>query len=147
VCLIRSSDQNQRYLNYFIHSPAMDRQLALLMVGSTFDRINIPDIKRLVIAVPPRTEQDALALNLDGRLVALDLGLMKAHRAIGLLREFRIRLIADVVTGKLDVREAAARLHDATETTEGIDISDTSAEVENDREDAELAIATDEATE
>ena len=26
------------------------------------------------------------------------------------LREFRTRLIADVVTGKLDVREAAARL-------------------------------------
>jgi type I restriction enzyme S subunit len=27
-----------------------------------------------------------------------------------LVREYRIRLIADVVTGKLDVREAAARL-------------------------------------
>ena len=29
-----------------------------------------------------------------------------------LLREYRTRLIADVVTGKLDVREAAARLPD-----------------------------------
>ena len=33
-----------------------------------------------------------------------------ASREISLLREFRSRLIADVVTGKLDVREAAARL-------------------------------------
>ena len=31
---------------------------------------------------------------------------------IGLLREYRTRLVADVVTGKLDVREAATRLPD-----------------------------------
>ena len=33
-----------------------------------------------------------------------------AQRLRSLLREYRTRLIADVVTGKLDVREAAARL-------------------------------------
>ena len=33
-----------------------------------------------------------------------------ARREIDLLREYRARLIADVVTGKLDVREVAARL-------------------------------------
>ena len=32
------------------------------------------------------------------------------QREIDLLREYRTRLIADVVTGKLDVREAAAKL-------------------------------------
>ena len=31
-----------------------------------------------------------------------------AHQEIALAREYRTRLIADVVTGKLDVREAAA---------------------------------------
>lgn len=36
----------------------------------------------------------------------------KAEREISLLREYRTRLIADVVTGKLDVREAAASLPD-----------------------------------
>ena len=35
-----------------------------------------------------------------------------AHDEISLLREYRTRLIADVVTGKLDVRGAAARLPD-----------------------------------
>ena len=34
----------------------------------------------------------------------------RIEREIELLREYRTRLIADVVTGKLDVREAAARL-------------------------------------
>ncbi len=34
------------------------------------------------------------------------------EREIDLLREFRDRLVADVVTGKVDVREAALRLPD-----------------------------------
>jgi len=33
-----------------------------------------------------------------------------ANRLIRMIREYRTRLIADVVTGRLDVREAAARL-------------------------------------
>ena len=32
---------------------------------------------------------------------------------IQLLREYRVRLVADIVTGKLDVRDAAAKLPDA----------------------------------
>ena len=36
--------------------------------------------------------------------------ILRAGRQIGLLQEYRTRLIADVVTGKLDVRNAAAKL-------------------------------------
>ena len=44
-----------------------------------------------------------------------------ASDEIDLLREYRTRLIADVVTGKLDVREAAARLPDEAEEPEPLD--------------------------
>ncbi|HNU73137.1 MAG TPA: restriction endonuclease subunit S, partial [Thermodesulfobacteriota bacterium] len=47
VCLIRSAFQNQRFLNYYLHSGAMRCQLELLRVGSTFDRINVAKIKNL----------------------------------------------------------------------------------------------------
>ena len=40
---------------------------------------------------------------------------LRAQEEIALLREYRTRLIADVVTGKLDVREAAAQLPDEPE--------------------------------
>ena len=43
---------------------------------------------------------------------------------MALLREYRTRLIADVVTGKLDVREAAARLPDEVEELEPLDEAD-----------------------
>jgi len=38
--------------------------------------------------------------------------MMRLEREIELLREYRTRLVADVVTGKLDVSEAAGRLLD-----------------------------------
>ena len=41
---------------------------------------------------------------------AIDDAIGRARRRIELLREYRTRLIADVVNGKLDVREAAANL-------------------------------------
>ncbi len=51
-----------------------------------------------------------------------------AHKEIDLLREYRTRLIADVVTGKLDVREAAARLPDESEEPEPPDQTETDLE-------------------
>ena len=110
VCLIRSSSQNQRFLNYVLHSPFMAHQLERLLVGSTFKRINVSEIKSLAVVVPPRHEQDAICESLDADLAAFDAASIRMHREIDLLREYRTRLVADVVTGKLDVREAAARL-------------------------------------
>ena len=116
VCLITSRSQNQRYLNYVMHSPFMAHQLELLLVGSTFKRINVSEIKALAIVVPPRAEQDAITRFLDAELATFDAVISRFERDINLLREYRIRLVADVVTGKLDVREAAARLPDETGT-------------------------------
>ena len=110
VCLIRSSSENQRWLNYFLHSKVMSDQLALTLVGSTFDRINVADIKALLIAVPPASEQDRIAAVLDDEQNKVAVAIDSCRREQALLHEYRTRLIADVVTGKLDVREAAATL-------------------------------------
>ena len=45
----------------------------------------------------------------------------RARRQIELLQEYRTRLIADVVTGKMDVREAAALLPDEAGHRDPID--------------------------
>jgi type I restriction enzyme S subunit len=144
VCLIQSGGQNQRYLNYFLHSLVMDRQLALLLVGSTFDRINVADIKKLIIVVPPRDEQDAIAEYLDASLRDIGRCVEGALREIRLLREYRTRLIADVVTGKLDVRAAAAKLPDETDEPEPVDDEDTLAEGEEETDDADLGAVSEE---
>lgn len=110
VCLIRSKTQNQRFLNYLLHSPFMYHQLEMLLVGSTFKRINIADIKNLIVLIPPLQEQDAICEYLDSKLAIYNTAIVRTEREISLIQEYRTRLTVDIVTGKLDVREAAARL-------------------------------------
>lgn len=131
VCLIRSDRDNSRWLNYFLHSKAMATQLELLLVGSTFKRVNVADIKAFTLVVPPREEQDRIATYLDREIDALDVVAAACRREQALLREYRTRLIADVVTGKLDVREAAAQLPDEDDYPNPMDASEESGEAED----------------
>lgn len=66
----------------------------------------------LTIGVPPLKEQAELLGALAQAVEPIDTAISRLEREIELLREYRTRLVADVVTGKLDVREAAARLPD-----------------------------------
>ena len=69
-------------------------------------------ILNLYLPVPPLQEQKDIANRVKKTSADIDAAITRARRQIDLLQEYRIRLIADVVTGKLDVREAAARLPD-----------------------------------
>ena len=89
------------------------------------------DIKALTVLVPTREEQDAICEYLDDNLSIYDTAITRYEREITLLREYRTRLTADVVTGKLDVRAAAAQVPDL----EDAPIPD---EVENFEEEPEL---------
>ncbi len=66
----------------------------------------------LALAIPPIEEQRQIVIYLDNATARLTGAVESAQTEIDLLRDFRTRLIADVVTGKLDVREVAARLPD-----------------------------------
>jgi type I restriction enzyme S subunit len=88
----------------------MDRQLALLKVGSTFDRINVAEVKNLLVAIPPPEEQQLIASVLDERISVSERAKNRSRSEQDLIQEFRARLIADVVTGKVDVREASVAL-------------------------------------
>ncbi len=68
------------------------------------------DLFEIVVAVPPSDEQSRMVDVIDAESRHLDRVVSTIQREISLLRELRTRLIADVVTGKLDVREVAARL-------------------------------------
>jgi type I restriction enzyme S subunit len=67
---------------------------------------------------PSRSEQEAIVEFLDSALADVTRTFGVAQTETSLLREYRTRLIADVVTGKLDVRDAAARLPDEPDEPE-----------------------------
>ena len=80
------------------------------LYGGTKDGLSLDDVKNYPILLPPHHEQEQAVRWIEGRLSALVKIGDGAKRQIELVREYRTRLIADVVTGKLDVREAAAGL-------------------------------------
>ena len=106
VSLIRSVTQNQRFLVYQLRSPFVLHQLEQSMIGSTFRRINVSDIKMLLVCCPPLDEQDTIVHVLDNELQTFQEAISKAEREIELINEYRTTLISDVVTGKIDVRQA-----------------------------------------
>ena len=67
-------------------------------------------VLNLHLPVPPVQEQKRIADQIRVATANIDAAISRARRQIELLREYRTRLIADVVTGKLDVRDAAAEL-------------------------------------
>jgi type I restriction enzyme S subunit len=76
---------------------------------------------RIQVVCPPEPEQRAILAAVESNTSETTKASMVALREIDLLREYRTRLIADVVTGKLDVREAALLLPDEAEEAEAID--------------------------
>jgi type I restriction enzyme S subunit len=60
--------------------------------------------------LPPCEEQGAILEGLAGELSSVNTAISRLEREIDLLLEYRTRLVADVVTGKLDVRPAARHL-------------------------------------
>jgi type I restriction enzyme S subunit len=102
--------------------------------GSTKGAITCDDLKRFKIGVPPKPEQAQLVQHIQSSTRHATNAAVRLEREIELLREYRTRLVADVVTGKLDVRDAAARLPD-----EGpVDMVD-DADPDNHSDDSELS--------
>jgi len=79
------------------------------------NRLYWEDFKQMPTLCPPPEEQVLIVDGIAQRTATIQDGIHRVQREISLLREYRTRLIADVVTGKLDVREAAARLPDESE--------------------------------
>lgn len=111
VCLLRSLGQGDPvFMNHFLQSEAMRSQLELILVGSTFRRINVEDVRALTIVVPPVATQRQVAAAIARATEPTKSVAAKETREIELLQEFRARLVADVVTGQVDVRAVAAAL-------------------------------------
>jgi type I restriction enzyme S subunit len=97
---------------------------------------NLPlsSLKDFRFALPPVSEANEIARRIGDETSAIDRRIERLEAEVQLLREYRTRLIADVVTGSLDVREAAANLpHEelaelAIESADDLDELDTADE-------------------
>ncbi len=103
-----------------------------------------PELGAIEVPVPPPAEQEAIADHLDRVLGEINAAAEKLVREIKLVEEYRERLIADAVTGKLDVRAAALAMLADESDGEALPLEDeeaTTAEDADDEDDADVALA------
>lgn len=89
--------------------------------GAAQPKLTQDRLMSISICVPPPREQDLIAQWIDNETSPLINAIEQARKEIALFKEYRTRLIADVVTGKLDVRAAAARLPNELEELEAVE--------------------------
>ncbi|MEX0601052.1 MAG: restriction endonuclease subunit S, partial [Rhodothermales bacterium] len=104
------AEHHAGFIMWQINTRHVYAQAAADQIGAAAPHVNVGRIRNFELVLPPRWEQEQIDEHIAAALIAPDKAIEQARREIRLLRELRTRLIADVVTGKLDVRQVAARL-------------------------------------
>ena len=129
VVLRPRSGSEPRFFELFFRTAIYKQQVNRHSTGIVSDRNRLywENFKQMPNILPPIDEQLAICRLVQTETGELMSAISRLEREIELLREYRTRLVADVVTGKLDVREAAARLPEEDEpeiTGEYVDAGD-----------------------
>ena len=96
---------NNDYLHQVFNSKLFEYQSGAFLT-STINQLTLGILNDMKIPFPPAKERETILDHLKGSTGDLEADIDRASRQIELMEEYRTRLIADVVTGKLDVREA-----------------------------------------
>lgn len=90
------------FLHYWLRT--MERHVSNLASTSTQANLNAAKVKALPIFLPPLVEQSTICAWIEAECRIFSDAIERANEEIHLIREFRDRQIADVVTGQIDVR-------------------------------------------
>jgi type I restriction enzyme S subunit len=82
---------------------------------NTQGNLNVERIGVKWLPFPPLEEQKQIAAQVELETSVFATAIARTEREIALMQEYRTRLTADIVTGKLNVREAAAKLPEEKE--------------------------------
>lgn len=122
ICVTRSgcvspdysvfSPQAKRYVNTFFYEYVFRNSLQVEQfanasrgIGTGFNRLYTPEFGAIYTIYPPREEQDQIVRFLDARCAEIDRLIAANQAQITNLHDLKSSLIADVVTGQIDVRD------------------------------------------
>lgn len=92
------------YLFRVLSSPRVAERFPMLATGVTIVGLSRHDIKNTALPLPPIGEQATICRWITDQCKPIDEAIQRAEEEIKLIREYRDRQIADVVTGQVDVR-------------------------------------------
>lgn len=129
---------NPKYIHYLLKTPHVIGIFESYSYGIAEHRRRLyaVDFLRLYLPLPPIEEQNEIAQYVDTIQAKAQNAIQKIQKEIDLLREYRTRLISDVVTGQMDVRGIEIPDYTPEEDTEDITDTDdvTDEEVDTDAE-------------
>jgi len=140
VCVLRPRLEimSHTFLAMFLRSPRLQQHLWQSVAFSAQPGIYLGFVANIPVPVPPTIqEQVAICDGLRREQSPVDTAITSLEHEITLLREYRTRLTADVVTGKLDVREVAKglpeeELQDQLDASAGYDADEAEDDAESD---------------
>ena len=100
---------NNDYLHLVFNSKFFEYQSATYFT-STINQLTLGILYDMKVPFPPLEERQLILRYVEETTAPINKAIARARTQIELLEEYRTRLIADVATGKLDVREVAAQL-------------------------------------
>ena len=98
-------DLSYKYLYYYLVSSNFKNSINRIITGMGVPHLTQHFLKNVEVACPPLDMQETIASFLDEECSRLDALIIIKDKEIVELNELRISLIADVVTGKIDVRD------------------------------------------
>jgi len=124
------------YLEMWFMRPEFDREASFIAVGGVRGSMPWEDFANMKLPVPSIEEQREIVEYSEQETEKIGLLKREVEKQIEYLREYRTRLISDVVTGQIDVRDVVIPEYTPEEDAE-IDTDDIGEDVEEVTEDAE----------
>jgi len=117
---VQSNRIDGRYVEAILHAPQYKAEILFRSTGIRASRLRLYPERFLdmPLLLPPYVEQIAICNWAESATANVQNAIRRVEQEIALLREYRTRLVADVVTGRLDVRAAAAQLPDEVPATD-----------------------------
>ena len=93
-----------QWIGYVLLSEIGQTHGQMSLYGGTKDGLSLDDVKNYPMLLPPLAEQVATVKYIQKITGDISGAIDRVRRQVELMEEYRTRLIADVVTGKIDVR-------------------------------------------
>lgn len=94
---------NEKFL--YFSSNVFTKELKKYATGVKVFRFNIHDLKTIYTSVPPLQEQTAIVSHIEKETATISKTIATIEKEIALVQEYRTAIIAEAVTGKIDVRD------------------------------------------
>ena len=99
---------NSEYFKYLLKCHSFIQLLQTCVTGiREGQNINYEVLSRKIIQIPPLSEQQAIVAYIQQMEERINKAITGIEREIELVKEYKTRLVSDVVTGKVDVRGVA----------------------------------------